>query len=233
MSSSPPLRRSWSKSTWMRLCALVKAQPTLRKARPRQFLLWQAATTWWAPLGALTCPSGRQYHGRKHLRSRPRRQTGGSPVRFFPAARRMAALADARASGPQRLQELEDAAHSRGVTLSIYRVARSEDIGPAIEQAKAPAILRSMCSLPPFCTATAMPYCTDDGIAPSCHLSMAGTSTGGRLARLRPAVFRLSSTVGAANGKSVARSRSGRFAGRATDQVRPGRQPEDCQGNRP
>jgi putative ABC transport system substrate-binding protein len=56
---------------------------------------------------------------------------------FFPNARRVAALADTQASKPEHLQELEDAARTRGITLSIYRVQRGAEIGPAIEQAKA------------------------------------------------------------------------------------------------
>jgi putative tryptophan/tyrosine transport system substrate-binding protein len=56
---------------------------------------------------------------------------------FFPNARRVASLADTQTSKPEHLQELEDAARTRGVTLSIYRVERSEEIGPAVEQAKA------------------------------------------------------------------------------------------------
>jgi putative ABC transport system substrate-binding protein len=56
---------------------------------------------------------------------------------FFPGARRIAALADTQTSRPEHLQELADAASSRGVTLSVYRVARNEEIGPAIEEVKA------------------------------------------------------------------------------------------------
>jgi len=58
-------------------------------------------------------------------------------IDFFPAARRMAVLADTQTTDIRRLSELEDAAHARGVALSIHRVERSEDIGPAIEAAQA------------------------------------------------------------------------------------------------
>ena len=55
---------------------------------------------------------------------------------FFPAERRMAVLADTQTTGPDRLQTLQDAAHLRGVALSVHRVERSEDISSAIEAAK-------------------------------------------------------------------------------------------------
>jgi putative ABC transport system substrate-binding protein len=58
-------------------------------------------------------------------------------IDFFPAEHRMAALADNQTTKPGRLQEIEDAARTRGVALSIYRVERSEDIRPAIKAAKA------------------------------------------------------------------------------------------------
>jgi putative ABC transport system substrate-binding protein len=58
-------------------------------------------------------------------------------IDFFPAARRMAVLADAQTTEPARLEALEDAARMRGVALSIHSVQRREDIDPAIEAAKA------------------------------------------------------------------------------------------------
>jgi putative ABC transport system substrate-binding protein len=48
----------------------------------------------------------------------------------------MAVLADTQTTGPDRLQTLQDAAHLRGVALSVHRVERSEDISSAIEAAK-------------------------------------------------------------------------------------------------
>jgi ABC-type uncharacterized transport system substrate-binding protein len=56
---------------------------------------------------------------------------------FFPDGRRMAALADTKTNAPARLQELQDAARARGVVLSFYRVERNDEVGPAIEAAKA------------------------------------------------------------------------------------------------
>ena len=47
----------------------------------------------------------------------------------------MAALADPATKAPQQLEELQDAARGRGVELLICRVARPEEIGPAIDAA--------------------------------------------------------------------------------------------------
>jgi putative ABC transport system substrate-binding protein len=58
-------------------------------------------------------------------------------IEAVPGVRRIAALADTRTTTPSRLTELEDAARARGVTLSIHRVARREEIASAIDAAKA------------------------------------------------------------------------------------------------
>jgi putative tryptophan/tyrosine transport system substrate-binding protein len=58
-------------------------------------------------------------------------------IEAVPGLRRMAALADdVNTTTPQHLQVLQGAARARGVKLSIYRVAKSEEIVPAIEVAK-------------------------------------------------------------------------------------------------
>src|SRR5260221_6612253 len=49
-----------------------------------------------------------------------------------PGVRRIAALADTNVTTPSRLRALEDAARARGVELSIHRVAREEEIAPAL-----------------------------------------------------------------------------------------------------
>ena len=53
-----------------------------------------------------------------------------------PGVRRIAALADANTTSPQRLQMLQDAARARGVELSIHRVTMPEEIVAAIDTAK-------------------------------------------------------------------------------------------------
>jgi putative ABC transport system substrate-binding protein len=50
-----------------------------------------------------------------------------------PGVRHLAALADLSGTTPAQLQALKGAAHDRGVELSVIRVSRREDIGPAID----------------------------------------------------------------------------------------------------
>jgi ABC-type uncharacterized transport system substrate-binding protein len=57
-------------------------------------------------------------------------------IEAVPRLRRMATLADVNTTTPQKLKELEDAARTRGVELSIHRVAQSEEVLPAIEAMK-------------------------------------------------------------------------------------------------
>ena len=61
-------------------------------------------------------------------------------IEAVPGARRIAALADSNVSTPPRLRALEDAARARGVDLSIHSVARREEIGSAIDAAKAAGV---------------------------------------------------------------------------------------------
>jgi len=58
-------------------------------------------------------------------------------LEFLPAVRRLAALSDAQNNTPAQLQALLDIARTRGVELSIHRVERNEDIGSAVDAAKA------------------------------------------------------------------------------------------------
>lgn len=58
-------------------------------------------------------------------------------MELAPAARRIAALADSKVTAPKHLQALKDAALARGVELSVFGVARPEEIVPAINEAKA------------------------------------------------------------------------------------------------
>jgi putative tryptophan/tyrosine transport system substrate-binding protein len=57
-------------------------------------------------------------------------------IEAVPGLRRMAALADTNTSTSRQLHVLKDAARARGVELSIHRVAKSEEVVPAIEAAK-------------------------------------------------------------------------------------------------
>ena len=58
-------------------------------------------------------------------------------IEAVPGVRRIAVLADANMSTPPRLRALEEAARARGIELSIHSVAHREEIGSAIDAAKA------------------------------------------------------------------------------------------------
>jgi putative ABC transport system substrate-binding protein len=58
-------------------------------------------------------------------------------IEAVPGARRIAAMADAKATPEYHLQALEHAARSRGVEFSAFRVGGSEEIISAIDAAKA------------------------------------------------------------------------------------------------
>jgi putative tryptophan/tyrosine transport system substrate-binding protein len=58
-------------------------------------------------------------------------------IEMVPGTRRIAALADAGNTTSDRLQGLRDAAHARGVELSIYRLVQADEVANAIEAAKA------------------------------------------------------------------------------------------------
>jgi ABC-type uncharacterized transport system substrate-binding protein len=58
-------------------------------------------------------------------------------IEAVPGVRRIAALVDSNTTTPSRLRALEEGARARGVELSIHQVARREEIGSAIDAAKA------------------------------------------------------------------------------------------------
>jgi putative ABC transport system substrate-binding protein len=57
-------------------------------------------------------------------------------IEAVPGLRRMAALADSGTTAPRQLQAQQDAARTRGVELSIYEVAKPDEIAAAINAAK-------------------------------------------------------------------------------------------------
>jgi putative tryptophan/tyrosine transport system substrate-binding protein len=57
-------------------------------------------------------------------------------IETVPAARKIAAFADANVTPPAHLEKLQQAARVRGIELSIFRVAKPEEIIPAINAAK-------------------------------------------------------------------------------------------------
>jgi putative tryptophan/tyrosine transport system substrate-binding protein len=58
-------------------------------------------------------------------------------IQTVPGMRRLAALADTNVTAARHLQQLGDEARPRGVELMIFSVKRRQDIGPAIDHAKA------------------------------------------------------------------------------------------------
>jgi putative tryptophan/tyrosine transport system substrate-binding protein len=58
-------------------------------------------------------------------------------LEIVPSARHIAALADSNTTASRQLQALQDAAHARGIELTIYRIAEPEEIVGAIDAAKA------------------------------------------------------------------------------------------------
>jgi len=58
-------------------------------------------------------------------------------IESVPGARRIAALVDSGTTTPSQLRMLEDGARARGVELSIHQIAWREEIGNAIDAAKA------------------------------------------------------------------------------------------------
>ena len=58
-------------------------------------------------------------------------------IEAVPGVRKMAALADSTITPQRHLEALQDAARRRGVELSVFGVARSDEVVPAIEAAKA------------------------------------------------------------------------------------------------
>ena len=58
-------------------------------------------------------------------------------IEAVPGVRKMAALADSTVTPQRHLEALQDAARRRGVELSVFGVARSDEVVPAIEAAKA------------------------------------------------------------------------------------------------
>ena len=147
---------------------------------------------------------------------------------FFPEGRRMAVLADTKTNAPSRLHELEDAAQARGVTLSIYRVERDDQIGPAIEFGEGDRRGRAQCiSLAPAARHPAIHHHAIQRFTPSGHLPVGGDRARGWALGLRSATFGADGAIGEATRQSSARSKPRRPAGPAANQIRACDQPED------
>jgi putative tryptophan/tyrosine transport system substrate-binding protein len=66
-------------------------------------------------------------------------------IELIPGVRHIAALADANQTPSRQLQALEDAARAHGVELTVQQIAKPEEVGSAIDAAKAPALPPSTC----------------------------------------------------------------------------------------
>jgi len=131
-----------------RAAAVVKAAPDAIIAGPLPLRVLQAATETVPLIGMTEDLVG---EGLVASLARPGGNTTGisllSPeldgkrqdilIEAVPGARRVAALADSNLTPPRHLNELQDAARARAVELSVFSVARAEEIVPAISSAKA------------------------------------------------------------------------------------------------
>ena len=61
-------------------------------------------------------------------------------IELIPGARHIAALADANAETSKHFQALQDSARAHGIGLELRMAATSEEITPAIDEAKASAV---------------------------------------------------------------------------------------------
>ncbi len=140
-----------------------------------------------------------------------------------PATRRIAILADANTTPPRHIQALRDAAQARGVELSIFTIARPQEIAPAMEQAKADgAGALNVLASPLF---GAYPN-RGIVIGPPAVLRLPAIyewpemAEEGGLPGLRPALHRHLPADGARGGEGSARSEARRHPGRAADPFR-------------
>ena len=67
----------------------------------------------------------------------PNSNTSGCARAATPGARNVAVLVDSNTTALQHLEQLQDAARARNIALSIFAVAKPEEIGPAMDKAKA------------------------------------------------------------------------------------------------
>jgi putative ABC transport system substrate-binding protein len=129
--------------------ALIKAAPDVIISGPDNYTRVLQQQTRTIPLVAMTEDMLRA--GLVASLSRPGGNTTGisllSPdldgkrqeilIEAVPGVRKMAALADSTITPQRHLEALQDGARRRGVELSIFGVASSEEVVPAIEAAKA------------------------------------------------------------------------------------------------
>jgi hypothetical protein len=61
-------------------------------------------------------------------------------IEATPGLRNVAVLADSNATAPRHLEQIQDAARARNIALSVFAVAKPEEIGPASKASGAQAL---------------------------------------------------------------------------------------------
>ena len=151
-----------------------------------------------------------------------------------PRLRRMAVLANSNITAPLRLKALEDAARARGVELSIHQIARQEEIPAAIDAAKASGAAALNVLASPILGSN-RPIILQRVAAlrlPAMYQWPEAARQGGLVAYGPSSRRNLSRVNDPAARQALARREACRSAGRATDQIRAGDQPQDREGAR-
>ena len=150
-------------------------------------------------------------------------------IEAVPGLRRMAVLADSKATRSPKLQALQDAARARGVELSIHRVASAEEITAAIDTAKASgAAALNVLSSPLLYGNRQLIMDRVAALRLPAIYPWAEEAEEGGFARLRPtSPANFSRASGPAARQALARHQARRHPDRAADQVRAGDQPQD------
>ena len=141
--------------------------------------------------------------------------------------RQVAALANSNTTASSQLQVLQDAARAHNIELSIHRIARVEEIEPAIHAAKASGAAALNVLLSPILYVNReIVMQSRRGAAPASHLCIPRSQRRKRPYRLRPTShLHLSRAINPAAHQALARRQARRSSGPAADQVRAGDQP--------
>ena len=141
-------------------------------------------------------------------------------IEAVPSARRMGALADLTQTPQSHIKASQDAARSRGVELSVFGVARSEDIASAIDAAKTSGAQAVNVLAASLLSAKSTSHHRAYGrAAPAGNVPMARNCGGRWLRGLRPSPNPALSPKGANGCQNIARGKTRRHPGRAADPI--------------